>query len=213
MRVNINLATQPYEDANLFWRQWGLALAGAIALTIVLIYLAVASYRDWRVDNRKLQQMQAQINEYNRETAQAKAYLDQPQNRAIRDKSQFINELIARKAFSWTQVFTDLERIMPPRLHVVAIHPELNPDNQMEIRMTVAGESRERALELVKRMEQSQRFRQAEVRSESTQTGKDPSDNVQFEISALYIPAPAEAEKLPQQAAPKTVAQGSRGGQ
>lgn len=213
MRVNINLATQPYEDANLFWRQWGLGLAGLIVLTIALLYLAVASYRDWRVDNRKLQQMQAQINEYNRETTQAKAYLDQPQNRDIRDKSQFLNELIARKAFSWTQVFTDLERIMPPRLHVVAIRPELSQDNQMEIRMTVAGESRERALELVKRMEQSQRFRQAEVRSESTQSGKDPSDNVQFEISALYIPAPAEAEKVPQEAAPpRTVAKGSRGG-
>lgn len=213
MRLNVNLATQPYEDASLFWRQWGLALMGAIVLTIALMYLAVASYRDWRVDNRKLREMQAQINEYNRETSQAKAYLDLPQNRTIRDESQFLNELIARKAFSWTQVFTDLERIMPPRLHVVAIHPELNPDNQMEIRMTVAGESRERALDLVKRMEQSQRFRQAEVRSESTQSGKDPSDSVQFEISALYVPAPPEAEKLPQKAAPKSVAQNSRGGQ
>jgi type IV pilus assembly protein PilN len=200
MRVNVNLATQPYEDARRFWSQWGVALGGVFLLTLLLIYLAVASFRGWRVDNRKLQDMRHQIAEYDRETTQAKAFLDLPQNRDTRDKSQFINELIARKAFSWTQVFTDLERIMPPRLHVVAIHPELNKDNQMEIRMTVAGESRDRALDLVKKMEQSQRFREAEVRSETTQTGKDPSDNVQFEISAVYVPAPPEAEKVPREA-------------
>lgn len=197
MRVNINLASQPYEDAQVFWRQWGIALAAMFLITVGLVYLAVGSYLGWRVDNRKLNQMQAQVREYDRETAQAKTFLDLPQNRDIRDKSQFINELIARKAFSWTQVFSDLERIMPPRIHVVSIHPEINKDNQMEIMMVVAGESRDRALDLVRKMEQSQRFREAEVRSETANTGKDPSDSVQFEISALYVPPPPEAEKLP----------------
>jgi type IV pilus assembly protein PilN len=210
MRFNINLATQPYEDAQVFWRQWGAALLAVFLLTVGLIYLAVAAYFGWRVDNRKLHEMQAQINAYDRETAQAKAFLDLPQNRDIRDKSQFINELIVRKAFSWTQVFSDLERIMPPRLHVVNIHPEMNKDNQMEIRMTVAGESRDRALDLVRKMEQSQRFREAEVRSESSNPGKDPSDNVQFEISALYVPPPPEAEKLPKGT---PVPSGQKGGQ
>lgn len=197
MRVNINLATQPYEDAQVFWRQWGIALAVVFLITVGLVYLAIASYLGWRVDNKKLKQMQAQVREYDRETAQAKSFLDLPQNRDIRDKSQFINELIARKAFSWTQVFSDLERIMPPRIHVVSIHPEINKDNHMEIMMVVAGESRDRALDLVRKMEQSQRFREAEVRSETANSGKDPSDSVQFEISALYVPPPPEAEKLP----------------
>jgi|SRR5581483_1974137 len=209
MHVNVNLASQPYEDAQRFWRQWGLILTGMFLLTVVLLYLAVASFLGWRVDNRKLNNMRGQISQYDHETTQAKAFLDQPQNRDIRDKSQFINELIARKAFSWTQIFTDLERIMPPRIHVLSIRPELNNDNQMEIRMTVAGESRERALDLVRRMEQSQRFREAQVRAESTQSTKDPSDNVQFEISALYVPTPPEAEKVPKEA----LKNAQRGGQ
>ena len=210
MRVNINLASQPYEDAQVFWRQWGIALAAVFLLTTGLVYLAVASYLSWRVDNRKLNEMQAQISKYDQETGQAKAFLDQPQNRDIRDKSQFLNELIVRKAFSWTQVFSDLERIMPPRIHVVSIHPEINKDNQMEIMMVVAGESRDRALDLVRKMEQSQRFREAEVRSETTQTGKDPGDSVQFEISALYVPPPPEAERLPRGT---PVGAGQKGGQ
>jgi Fimbrial assembly protein (PilN) len=85
-------------------------------------------------------------------------------------------------------VFEDLERVMPPRLHVVSIHPDKAPENQLKIKLVVAGESRDRALELVRKMEGSQRFQQTQIEQESTQPGQTPGDNVQFDISALYVP-------------------------
>ena len=42
---------------------------------------------------------------------------------------------------------------MPPRLHVISIHPELSPDNELEIKLIVAGDTREHALDLVSKME------------------------------------------------------------
>jgi hypothetical protein len=52
----------------------------------------------------------------------------------------------------------------------------------------VAGESRERALELVRRMEQSPRFRQPQVVAEAAEPpGQNAGDNVQFDISTLYV--------------------------
>jgi hypothetical protein len=85
-------------------------------------------------------------------------------------------------------VFEDLERVMPPRLHVVSIHPDKASDNQLKIKLVVAGESRDRALELVRKMESSQRFQQTQIEQESTQPGQTPGDNVQFDITALYVP-------------------------
>ena len=67
-----------------------------------------------------------------------------------------MNEVIERKAFSWTRVLESLEKVMPPRVHVVAINPELDEDNQLALKMRVAGDSRDRAIELARRMEQSQ---------------------------------------------------------
>ncbi len=83
---------------------------------------------------------------------------------------------------------------MPARLHVVSIHPEKAPDNQLQIKLVVAGESRDRALELVRKMESSQRFRQTQIEQESTQAGQTPGDNVQFDISALYVPDFSDTE-------------------
>jgi len=77
--------------------------------------------------------------------------------------------------------------VMTPRLHVVSIRPEMTPDNELQIKMVVAGESSERALDLVKRMESSQHFEQTHI-NETHQQGGTPGDNVQFDITALYIP-------------------------
>jgi len=41
MRLNINLATRPYEDAREFWSRWGLGVGALGVVTLILIGLAV----------------------------------------------------------------------------------------------------------------------------------------------------------------------------
>jgi hypothetical protein len=105
----------------------------------------------------------------------------------MREKSQYLNELIARKAFSWTQAIETLERLMPPKTHLVSIAPELNEDNQLAIKMVVAGDSSQRAIELVHRMEGSRHFRDTHIEGQTTMM-QPGSDSVQVGILALYVP-------------------------
>ena len=195
MRVDINLATQPYEDSGSLWLRWGGGLAVLGLFTLILLYSALAGWAAARKDRSLIEQRQQQIAERDREKARAETILDLPANRSTRDRSQFLNDLFQRKAFSWTKVFEDLERVMPARLHVVSIRPEMASDNQLQIKLVVAGESRERALELVRKMEGSQRFQQTQIQQESSQPGQTPGDNGQFEISASYVPDLADAGK------------------
>ena len=190
MRVNINLASQPYEDARRFARRWALLLGGTGLVTIALVWGAFFRLREWRTEDRAIRALEAQVAQGDQEIGRAQSFLNRPENRDTRDKSRLLNELIARKAFSWTEVFADLEKIMPPRLHVVSIRPELNEQNQLELRLAVAGESRQRALDLVQKMEASARFKEPEVLAESTQppSAANPGDAVQFDIRALYVP-------------------------
>jgi len=119
--------------------------------------------------------------------ARSEAVLNRPENRTLREQSNYLNNLFQQKAFSWTRVFEDLERVMPPRLHVVSIRPEVDANNQLEIKLTVAGESRDRALDLVRKMEDSQHFQQTHISEETTtNAGQTAGDDVKFNISALY---------------------------
>ncbi|MGA7512159.1 MAG: hypothetical protein WBW46_04655, partial [Candidatus Sulfotelmatobacter sp.] len=132
---------------------------------------------------------------------QAQDFLSQPNNRTTRDQSQFLNELIERKSLSWTRVLEDLEKVMPPRVHLVSIHPELDADNELTLKMVVAGD-RDRALELAHRMEDSRHFAQTYVEGESPATSGS-GDSVQFAIDGIYIPEPAPAAPTPKTEAPK----------
>lgn len=202
MRVDINLATRPYEDSSSLLLRWGGALAALSLFTLVLLYMVGAGWAAARKDRSLIALREQQIAARDQEKARAEAILNLPENRSTRDRSQFLNDLFRRKAFSWTRVFEDLERVMPARLHLVSIQPATASDNQLEFKLVVAGESRERALELVRKMESSQRFQQTQIQQESSQGGQTKGDNVQFDITAVYIPelsgaGTAEARSAP----------------
>ncbi len=187
MRLDINLATHPYEDAREFWARWGLGVGLLGVLTLVLITLAVHGWVKAGRDRQSIRHLQQQIEEKDRERAQAQAFLELEINRSTRDQSQFLNGLIQRKAFSWTRVFEDLERVMPTSLHVVSLKPELNDQNQLELEMKVAGDNRAAAIELVHRMEGSTHFQGAQLTSENTDSGTGGT-GVAAVIVAVYVP-------------------------
>ena len=186
MRLDINLATHAYEDARAFWLRWGSGLAVLALIAVGLLGLTISGWYNARQDHQKINELRGQIAERDRERAAAEALLNRPENRVMREKSTYLNELIARKSFSWTKAIEGLEKVMPPRLHLVSIQPQLNEDNQLAIKMTVAGDSQERAIELVRRMEDSRHFR--ETRIETQSRAGQAGDEVQFGIVAMYVP-------------------------
>ena len=152
---------------------------------MLLLALAVRGWIHAGRDRHEIAQLQAQIVERDNERAKAQAFLDMAANRSTRDQSQFLNGLIQRKAFSWTRVFEDLEQVMPPNLHVVSLHPELNEQNQMELEMRVICETRAAAVELVHRMEGSRHFQGAQlVEERSGESGA----GVVASVIAVYVP-------------------------
>ncbi len=198
MRFNINLASQPYEAARQFRRRIGgvVALLAVIGACLVgyIVYQRIQS----RGINRQLSEVRQEIDGLNQEESQARAILNKPENRDVADRSEFLNQLFARKALSWTRVFTEMERIVPPDLHVVSMKPEYNKTNDLILHVVVATGSRDRAVEMVRRIEKSNHFHQAEIVAESvTANAGDQSagpGNIQFDIAAVYLPNAQDAD-------------------
>src|ERR1017187_10014980 len=209
MRLDINLASQPYEDARQFWVRWGTALAVVALVTLALVAMTVSGWLSARRDHAKIADLKANIAQRDRTRQQAENFLNRPENRTTRDQSQFINELIARKSFSWTRVLENLEKGMPARVHLVSIAPELDEENQLTLKMLVGGDSRDRALDLVRRMEDSRHFAQTYIETEHT-APPGSGDTVEFNINGVYVPdtipvtTPAPTPKIA--APPKTAA-------
>jgi type IV pilus assembly protein PilN len=192
VRLNINLATKPYQDVRRFLLQWGGVVVLLAVCTLALVWNAASTWRQSREVNAKTSALESEIAVLDRQHDEAVAMLGLPQNKSVVEDSKFLNGLIARKAFSWTRVFMQLEQIMPPRLHVVSISPSLQSStNTVEVHMQVAGTSREAAVELVKRLEQSPSFRDARISEESEAPERDSEDKVKFQVTAIYVPRAA----------------------
>jgi type IV pilus assembly protein PilN len=188
MRLDINLATRPYEDAREFWMRWGLGVGLLALLTLFLLGVTVNDWIKAGRDRHEIARLEAQIADRDQERAQAQAFLDLAVNRSTRDQSQFLNGLIQRKSFSWTRVFEELELVVPRNLHVASLRPELNEQNQMELEMKVECDTYAAAVDLVQRMEGSKHFQGAQV----VQVGSEGASGVAAVVVSIYVPDAAQ---------------------
>jgi type IV pilus assembly protein PilN len=134
----------------------------------------------------------------------------QPQNAEVLSRSQFLNALFTRKAFSWTAVMMDLENVLPAGVQVVSIEPALTAEGHVTMKLRVTG-PREKTVDLVRNLERSKRFTAARLVGESAESQNPgqlaqpvstagPTD-VAFDLVADYVPLerttanPAESTK------------------
>ena len=129
-----------------------------------------------------------------------------PDNAATLAQSQFLNSLYLRKAFSWTAVMMDLERVLPAGVQVLNLDPAVAKDGSVTIRLRVAG-PRERSVELVRNLEHSRRFRSPRIASETAQNASQNgqvnpnfqavsvTNGVNFDVLAEYNPLPVKSGK------------------
>lgn len=198
MRININLATERYETVRQYLQRIRTLVALMAVVAVVLVGYILYQRSHTRDIDAKIAKARQELSELNNEKAQAQAILNKPANRGVADQSEFLNELFARKSLSWTRIFTEMERIMPPNIHVVSIKPDYTVNNELVVHMVVATDSRDRAVELVKRMEKSSRFRGPQIVAETVTTnssdqGAGPS-NIQFDIASVYVPQTGSAD-------------------
>ena len=194
MRVRFNLASHPYENLRPRY-----ALAGmALLLVAVLAGLLVARERQQRAKTRSITQQMArferEMQDLAREQRELDEWLRRPEVQEIRDHSVFLNSLILRKSLSWTQMFLDLEKILPARAQVIAIQPRMNRSQQPELAISVTADNMEPLVELLKNLESSSQFGSPAVQSQRFSTDRNAKTQVAMDLQTLYLQTLPEPE-------------------
>jgi hypothetical protein len=69
------------------------------------------------------------------------------------------NQLIERRAFSWTDLFNRFEETLPADVRVAAVGPQLDAEGQMLVVATVYSRRVEDLIEFIERLESTRAFR------------------------------------------------------
>jgi type IV pilus assembly protein PilN len=202
MRISVNLATRPFVELRPLFARLRLA---AIALALLAVGLGFALHSlnaKARAAQAHMDSLKAKTVQFQQERQRNEARMRQPQNMAVLERSQFLNTVFARKSFSWTAVMMDLERVLPTGVQVTSIEPAITKEGDVIIRLRVSGD-RDRAVQLVRNLETSQRFVSPRLAGEAAQQALDKGMpgaqagplGVEFEIFSGYNPLPEPSAK------------------
>jgi Tfp pilus assembly protein PilN len=186
MRIELNLATRPAENLRRFY----VLAFGAIFLLLAVGALQAGAYfQDWasgRDTAREAAGLRAQLTELEAEQRRLERELQQPKAQEMIHRSNFLNGLILQKSVSWTGIFMDLEKLIPNNVQVLALRPELVEDGRVRLTMNVAGRSLENLIELLRRVEASDKFSSPVVTQEDPQGGSAVEGGVRMNLAVIY---------------------------
>jgi Tfp pilus assembly protein PilN len=176
----INLASQPFRREraqNALLTGIGAALLCSFLVLGSLFLHERAQAADLRriIDTERTQLLQLQ-----RQQAQFSTVLARPENADVFSRNVFLNELIARRAVSWTVVFRDLEKTLPPNMRLIGVRlPQVaggdaEGTDRVQLDMVLGTDRPEVLIELLKRLERSELFGSAQVLGQQPPTQNDP---------------------------------------
>lgn len=185
MKVRLNLATKPLETHRRF-----LTAAGGTALVAALIFFAlgwhVYSVRKANSDYRAREQaIRERLSELDGQRKQLRSFFDQPDNAKLHDRAVFINSFLDERSFNWTQMFMDLEHILPAGVRIVSIEPQQNK-GRIEVKFRVGSTSEEAKLKFLRALEGSHQFTHIELAKDSKTINGSTGDPEVLELSAEY---------------------------
>ena len=202
MRIQLNLASRPFVELGPVYLRLRILIALLALIAAPLWFLVAAEKRKAAEAHARLAAVEQRIQAIESQRQAFQAQMQEPKNAAVLSQAQFLNQVFARKAFSWTAVMMDLENVLPSGVQVMNIDPVVTRDGKVTIRLRVSG-PHDRAVDLVRNLEHSHRFlapRLARETAESNQNGRQvqqvsASSNVNFDLLAEYNPLPEIAEK------------------
>lgn len=187
MKIRLNLATKPLENHRRFLAGAGLAafFAGAIFLGLGWHVHAVRKAdADLRARTENARQEMAKLEEQRKELER---YFGQKDIANLHDRAAFINTILDARGFNWTQMFMDLERILPGGVRVIRIEPK-QVAGHVELKLTMGALNDEAELKFEHALEESKDFSEVQiltVKSSDAASGQNGDQKV-IQLSTVY---------------------------
>lgn len=185
VRAPINLASSPFrKDRALTAASY--VLAGVLTILLAFLTSLVMTQRNQAAGDRaEVARLESELRKIQQEQVAVNATLRKPENAVVFERNVLLNNLIERKSISWTRIFSDLEKVMPGNVRLIAVRlPQINNQNRVLLDMTVGASEQGPVLDLLKRLESSPVFGATTVH-----TFQPPSQNeplYRYRVSVSY---------------------------
>lgn len=180
--IRINLSTTPLENHTIY-------VITTLILLIVALILAFSNvYGTINIINKKQEaskvniELNAKIKSNELKIKALQSNINSIRTKEFLEKCDYINIIVNKRVFSWTQLFNEFEDILPNSVRMIQVTPSIEK-GEIKITLVVAAKNLESFLELLKRLESSKVFKNVIVSRETTK-----EQELTYELSMQYNP-------------------------
>ena len=189
MKVRLNIATNPLQTHRKF-----LAASSLIGVIAGLICLALAWHvYSVRKSNEALraraETLRQEMSSLIGQRDELETFFKQDRNAKLNQRSAFLNSLIDEESLNWTQMFMDLEKILPTGVRLVSIEPA-HDKGQVLVKLQVGAINEEAKLKFLRALESSPAFKEVSVERDlyaEPQESSGDIDRVHIQLTAVYV--------------------------
>jgi len=185
--INTNLATRPFYNTSAV-RLWILVLALVVAAATAFNVTRLLQYS--RSDTELATQAsrdETRTAELRAEAAQLRASVDPKQVDNASMEARLANDLIDRRAFSWTELFNTFEATLPDEVRITAVRPKVEENRRIVLSITVVARSVEDLDKFDTSLEDTGAFRDLVPREDRV----NEQGQIEGLIEAVYVPKKA----------------------
>lgn len=197
--LHTNLSTRPFYNDRAVRAAIGAVALVALGLTI---FNAVQA---WRLQSRNrelgqsVQQNELQARELRQKAQVIRQALNKEQLEWVQSAAREANELIDRRAFSWTQLLNQFQITLPADVRIAAVQPQIDPDGRMLVAVTVFSRRVEDLDAFIDALEQTGAFTGVLSRQDNAEEDGTLRSVLQgyYSLPATLAPAPAAVPAPP----------------
>lgn len=139
MKTRLNLAAHAFPR----YRNTNLVLSGVLMAALGLGTWQVTEYfldpPDVETLEQSEQELRTEWEGLGQRIAEIDTRLQQPESTSQMSELMFLSQIMARKAFSWTRMLREIERVIPTSVQLVGLIPEIGEDGGVSVQMEARG--------------------------------------------------------------------------
>lgn len=167
-----NLSTRPFYNERLVSVVLGVLLIGVIIAAAISIGHAISLSSQYTVLTSRVRHDESKAKTLQKALSAVQNEVSAEETDLITTATREVERVVARRMFSWTELFNRIERTLPVDVMVTAIRPDFFDVQTVSISLDLVGRSVEAIDVFVENLEQSGGFTKLLIRQEElTDTG------------------------------------------
>lgn len=186
--LHTNLSTRPFYNVRAVQALLVALAALVLVVTLINVVQIVRLTANQRAFGARAAQAEEEAARLRGEAARIRAQINPQELEVVASAAREANQIIDRRAFSWTGLFGQLESTLPPDVRITAVRPRLETEGDFVVAIGAEARRAEDLDAFIEALEQTGTFR--DVLSIEEQTSDEGL--IQSIVEGTYEPQPRQ---------------------